>query len=315
MIFFKHLSKVMVIFLTVASYAQLDCTATFEAPSDETTADFVDSLWPEHERYPMPSAENICFDSDYYRFTDKELDLLLKALRDIYTKLPHWLSITECDMHHPRHRFVYKLWTTFLIKEALTRCNPVVARKHHPDQITGYLFDYAEQNNTLGCAIAIAAGADVNYRRLDDMTPLQATCNGEWRRDPVDTIRLLLRHGAHSNPAASRPPLHIACSKLNVAFDTRVIEMLIEEGLADVNARFKNTTALHLVCQTSPKYWPYNRAWLHHKTVEAAKILLKHGARVDVTDHDGHTPVFCARLQENKELVALLNAYETDARL
>ena len=303
----------MVLFFTVASYIQLDCTAVFEGP-DEPAADFVDSLWPEHERYPMPSAENICFDFDHPHFTEEELDIVIKALRDIYAKLPTWLgAATTCGLHYPRHTYVYQFPADH-IKDALRHCNSSAAPDEYSSPTYG-LFHSIEHENILGCAIALAAGANVNYQPRRGMTPLQTAC---WSsRGPgwplsLNTIKLLLAHGADANASleCGSLPLHSVCQRINL----KAIELLSKDGHAKVNAFDTNTfdkqTALHIICKTSSRNYRGQYCKNNHpQSILAAKILLQHGADVNQTDRSGHTPLFYARKQENGELVALLVAH------
>ena len=48
---------------------------------------------------------------------------------------------------------------------------------------------------------------------------------------------------------------------------------------------------------------------------ENAKILLKHGAKPNVQDKDGNTPMHHAVLAKNIAMVRLLDDYDADARI
>ena len=105
----------------------------------------------------------------------------------------------------------------------------------------------------------------------------------------IDVARLLLEHGFDVNglDRCCRTPLHIASQQGHTSF-------LLERGV-DVNAKDKScSTALHLALQ-------------ERRGVELARLLLEHGADVEVVDDRGRTPLEVASWQQRDEITTLLS--------
>ena len=104
----------------------------------------------------------------------------------------------------------------------------------------------------------------------------------------LDIARLLVQNGANPNSSAGdNTPLIYAASQN----DIESLETLFSLG-ADINHKESSGTALHFACAYENK--------------EAADWLIKHRADVDATDNDGRTPIFFAIEAENLDLVKLL---------
>ena len=131
-------------------------------------------------------------------------------------------------------------------------------------------------------------GAVVDVRDNADWTPLHIASHS----GSVDITRWLLDHGADANArnSLSRTPLHMAARKRDVKV-TR----------PDPNTRDHNhSTPLHLpLPQVRPQ--GSSSGWL-----EIARLLLSHGANVDVEDGNSRTPFEVATLERFHELKKLL---------
>lgn len=133
----------------------------------------------------------------------------------------------------------------------------------------------------------IDAGADVN---ADGGLPLREACvRREW-----DVVQSLIRHGAdvNSRDGVGNGPLHNAAVMARDEAGLAVIKALLAKG-ADVNSRgIGGFTPLHSACEGG--------------RVEAARLLLDHGADVHATDRtlSTRTPlhVVCDRLDVDPEV-------------
>ncbi|EDO35896.1 predicted protein, partial [Nematostella vectensis] len=78
------------------------------------------------------------------------------------------------------------------------------------------------------------------------------------------------------------------------------VEMLIESGMASVNARnpAEGATALHAAC--------------FEGNVSCARYLLEHGASVEARDNDGWSPLHAATCGGKRKCVQLLLAADAD---
>jgi ankyrin repeat protein len=136
-------------------------------------------------------------------------------------------------------------------------------------------------------------GADVNAAEPDGTTPLH------WavRADDLAKVNKLLAEGADAK-AANRygiTPLYLACQNANPA----MIERLLKAG-ADPNAvSTEGETALMTVARTG--------------VVEAAKVLLDHGAKVDAREEwHGQTALMWAVDEQHPAMVKELIAHGAD---
>ncbi len=163
----------------------------------------------------------------------------------------------------------------------------------------------------------IEHGANVNAKDAASTTPLMAAASGSH----VTTMRLLLEHGAdvHDtetsggqnalmraklNPDAVRLLLdhgiavnareHMGRTALMFCFDLKVLTLLLERG-ADVNARDAQGNSALLLSVKSFQ-------------IEPAKLLIKHGAALTVTNGQGETPLSAARALHMQSMADLLIA-------
>ena len=147
----------------------------------------------------------------------------------------------------------------------------------------------------------LAEGQDVNAREVPThgMTPLHFAAN--WGRP--EAVALLLEHGADmgsrtslkfSTGDAGETPLHMAAHKCR----PRCITLLLAAG-ADVNAKM-----------TSDSTAPLLRVWQGYTSMEkktaCAQLLIQAGARVDVANNQGDTPIWAAVRKGHRQLAKLL---------
>ena len=171
-------------------------------------------------------------------------------------------------------------------------------------------------------------GALVDIQDYYKCTPLYiASCHGQ-----VDIVRWLLNHGADASSRSiyDYTPLSNAAS----AMQLEAVQVLLEHN-ADVNSRnYKGGTPLYEACQrycdpmSKGKVADIVRRLLehradpnicdnhHHSTplhlassrgfLEAARLLLSYGAKVDEKDKNGKTPFQLAASQGHDQITKLL---------
>ncbi len=135
--------------------------------------------------------------------------------------------------------------------------------------------------------------ADINAPEADGTTPLH------WavRADDVAKVEKLLAAGA--NPRAANrygvTPLYLACQNANAA----MIERLLKAGADPNSVSTEGETALMTVARTG--------------VVEAAKVLLDHGAKVDAREEwHGQTALMWAVDEQHPAMVKELIAHGAD---
>jgi len=139
----------------------------------------------------------------------------------------------------------------------------------------------------------VGFGADINAAEPDGTTPLH------WavRADDLAKVNKLLAEGADAK-AANRygiTPLYLACQNANPA----MIERLLKAGADPNAASTEGETALMTVARTG--------------VVEAAKVLLDHGAKVDAREEwHGQTALMWAVDEQHPAMVKELIAHGAD---
>lgn len=133
------------------------------------------------------------------------------------------------------------------------------------------------------CAgLLLEGGAEVNVRmRESRLTPLHVAA----RRGLEEHVDLFLRYGADvlATSQEGETPLNAACSSAERPSQAgrylRVIQKLLDAGADPTTAGRKQHTPLHNACSNcSPRI---------------VDVLLQHGARADVTNCAGYTPMDC----------------------
>ncbi|XP_041832291.1 ankyrin repeat and SOCS box protein 16 [Melanotaenia boesemani] len=136
---------------------------------------------------------------------------------------------------------------------------------------------------SLHCAkLLLEGGADINVRtRESRLTPLHVAS----RRGLEEHVELFLSHGADvlATNREGETPLNAACSGAERPSEAgrylRVIQKLLDAGADPRTAGRKQHTPLHNAC-----------ANCCHRIVD---ILLQHGAKPDVVNCAGYTPMDC----------------------
>ena len=132
-------------------------------------------------------------------------------------------------------------------------------------------------------------GADANARGVSFITPLiQATDNKH-----LEAVQVLLEHNADTNlhSAGGRTPLLWALDlRKPEGMVVEIMRRLLEHG-ADPNIR-DDSTAIHRASSSG--------------LLEAARLLLSYGARVDEKDDMGRTPFQLAASEGHDEITKLL---------
>lgn len=143
--------------------------------------------------------------------------------------------------------------------------------------------------------LLIVSGANVNSRTNNGITPLRLNAESHYY---ADVAAVLLSKGADPNLADddNRTPLNLAITKCHMA----TAELLISKG-ADVTTVDKlGMTALHRAVFSSG-----DSRCKQRDTLKITQQLLLRGARVDIADNKGRTPLSIAA--DKQEMLALLN--------
>lgn len=133
------------------------------------------------------------------------------------------------------------------------------------------------------CAeLLLDGGAEVNMRTKESrLTPLHVAA----RRGLEEHVELLLGHGADvlATNREGETPLNAACSGAERPSEAgrylRVIQKLLAAGADPWTAGRKQHTPLHNACANCSS--------------RIVKVLLQHGARADVVNCAGYTPMDC----------------------
>ena len=143
----------------------------------------------------------------------------------------------------------------------------------------------AERGHVNTAALLLAAGADVNSHDTFGQTPLWwAVKSGH-----IDITNLLLENGADPKLISTRFSLIEAAGWGN----KNTVKLLLEKG-ADINIRHSYSAVTALACACSKA---------HYDVVE---LLLKRGARHDIEDIEGRTPISRAAEKGHLDMVRLL---------
>lgn len=133
------------------------------------------------------------------------------------------------------------------------------------------------------CAVLLLdAGADVNARmRESRFTPMHVAA----RRGLEEHVELFLKHGADvlATSQEGETPLNTACCGAERPSEAgrylRVIQKLLDAGANPRTAGRKQHTPLHNACSNC--------------SARIVEVLLQHGAKADVANCAGYTPLDC----------------------
>lgn len=157
---------------------------------------------------------------------------------------------------------------------------------------------------------AIKAGADVNgtYGSYEDKPLIIQVLDFsvETSTDTIgELIKLLIDSGVRINGTA---PDHNPLITAAYLGQDKAVQLLIDAG-ADVNA-FSSTFSTALMDAASlppkPEYPEFGDLYTGENYFNIVKALLKAGADIDITNHDGKTAIDFARNANNPEMVKLL---------
>ncbi len=152
------------------------------------------------------------------------------------------------------------------------------------------------------------AGANPNLKNAQGTTALEyALFSGS-----AESVRLLLAAGARATekPREAGNYLMLISSFPHAQRSIPMIPLLLEAGL-DINARdTQGQSALHYSCRQPDTA---DDSYLWEQRTRFAAALLKAGARLDLKDHSGRSPLDHAQqsLPHSQQLVTLLQAAST----
>ncbi len=149
------------------------------------------------------------------------------------------------------------------------------------------LFHAVTTNNKAEVKKLLKRKANPNYIQSDGYTLLHWAAQEGF----VKVAKLLVQYGADVNASDDNQmtPLYNSAGR-----DFKMVKTLIELG-ADVNKHQPNGVALHNAV-----------SW---ESTEIVEFLLAHGAKPNIADDEGQTPLFFAASAENLEIAKLLIAH------
>ncbi len=215
----------------------------------------------------------------------------LKRAKEFLAQYPNAKGRADVMALHQAARFGEPEMVELLLKHG---ANPNVRNNSYP----GTPLHFTDDPEI--ARLLLEYGADINAKDSSDRTPIQAAAQDENH----DLVEFLLKAGqvldieslAHlgrtkeivdllkKNPELAKPPLRsleIAIRKRNL----ELVRLLLEHG-ADPNHKRKATN----ISGISGRYMLLSAA-INFGTYEIAELLLKHGARVDVTAFVGKSEV------------------------
>ncbi|KAL3131466.1 hypothetical protein ABBQ38_007774 [Trebouxia sp. C0009 RCD-2024] len=137
--------------------------------------------------------------------------------------------------------------------------------------------------------------ADVDVKNGKGQTALEYAV----MRGKPDSVRLLLEHGANINMVMENEEAFSEAMS-----HTHILDLLLSHG-ADPNHNVFNLTK-------DDDMWPNLHMAVFFNLVDAAKVLLRHGAKVDVEDVAGLTPLWNACAFGQLDMARVLLSYGAD---
>lgn len=178
------------------------------------------------------------------------------------------------------------------------------------------LLDAVQRENTSAVLSLLSMGVDVNSKDDNGRTPLHyAAMQGS-----LSTVVLLLDQGADPTmrDKQQKAPFHWAVRGGHV----RVAERLLNSGAEFSHQHPRDAALLHLAAgfgdprltrllldRGADVNWAWSRGHVYplHRAVasenlETVQLLVNYGARVDLCDGSGRTPLSMARTRQNVEI-------------
>ncbi|MFT5324299.1 MAG: ankyrin repeat protein [Planctomycetaceae bacterium] len=143
----------------------------------------------------------------------------------------------------------------------------------------------------------VSAGADVNAPDSEGNSPLYWAMIRGGGAEGEEILQVLLNHGADIDQKIARDGRTLLQAEASSGGQSSA-QVLLESG-ANVNAINKyGQTALHLAIR--------GPGVLDSRILDVVKLLLRHGATVDIKDHHGVTPIDLAESRKMPELTETL---------
>ena len=187
------------------------------------------------------------------------------------------------------------------------------------------------------CAMLVTHGAGTDARDSSGATPLLVQ-SGRVYPGSAAVLRFLLDSGSAASieDDAGNGALHRLCRVMSTgvpdttrAFTSRPIEeavalheelldLMVTAGVEPNSHNMSRRTPLHELCRSIPKELSSPRLppveWVAAWREKLARRLVGHGARVDVQDLEGNTPLHFAALTGDERLYRALVALGADVR-
>lgn len=126
-------------------------------------------------------------------------------------------------------------------------------------------------------------GVSPNGKQNNFDTPLTTALGNDMQ----EMVSFLLSRGADPNLDGESLPIAIAAGKA----EPTMLQMLIEAG-ADVNKLYEGDFALRAACR--------------HNRIENVKLLIRHGANINMTNESGESAIDMTANQRHDDLLTML---------
>ena len=190
--------------------------------------------------------------------------------------------------------------TIFLVSVGwvLIGANPAFSQTN----LDSALLSAAEKGETRRIRELLAAGANANAKGWADYTPLHAACG----RGNLASVKLLLGAGADVNAQdkyqGQRTPLGVVAATAKVEFARELIAAGADVEKGGISpliaaARYGRADMMKILVEAGANVNPTaKRPPLHFaRSANAARALIKLGAKVDLRTKDGETFIFAAK--------------------
>ena len=238
----------------------------------------IDKRWPLFAPESWDGVGSPLYHAAFYGFYDLAERLVMKHPEQVNARGGRNLFPLPAALykrHFPVMNLLYRHGAVVDVQGELNR-TPLHAASYPPQvDIMRWLLDH---------------GADANARTCFCYTPLSAAVTTH----NLEAVQVLLEHNADVNlqNIDGQTPLYGALTGVE-SKAVRLVWRLLEHG-ADPNI-------FHKLNHSTPLHAASSRGWL-----EAARLLLSYGAKVDEKDDEGRTPLQVAGSKGHEELTKLL---------